>query len=197
MRFRGNRAAMTKTTTDLKPKEALPGNRRQIWLRFGVLLPVLIVLFDQLTKFLIIRFFEKPLNICEINPTPGAKFDLSPIMDFSLVCNQGISWGLLQGDSSLKRWSLTVFAVGMSGLLFWVLGQTRDRLSQWGLGLVIGGALGNAIDRFFFGAVTDFIDFSDIGFNYAFNIADSAITVGVVMLLVGAFLDRDTPKTAK
>lgn len=188
---------MTETTTQSDPQEALPHNRGQIWLRFGVFLPFFVILIDQITKFLIIRFFEKPLNICEINPTPAVKFDISPIMDFSLVCNQGISWGLLQGDSPLKRWLLTVFAFGMSGLLFWVLGQTRDRLSQWGLGLVIGGALGNAIDRFFFGAVTDFIDFSDIGFNYAFNIADSAITVGVVMLFAGAFLTRDEPKTAK
>ncbi len=197
LRFRGNRPLMTETTTQSDPQEALPHNRGQIWLRFGVFLPFFVILIDQITKFLIIRFFEKPLNICEIDPTPAVKFDLSPIMDFSLVCNQGISWGLLQGDSPLKRWLLTVFAFGMSGLLFWVLGQTRDRLSQWGLGLVIGGALGNAIDRFFFGAVTDFIDFSDIGFNYAFNIADSAITVGVVMLFAGAFLTRDETKTAK
>lgn len=188
---------MTKTSGDINPQEAVPANRSQVWRRFGVILPALVILFDQITKFMIIRFFEKPLNICEINPTPSVKFDLSPIMDFSLVCNQGISWGLLQGDSSLKRWLLTVFALGMSGLLFWVLGQTRDRLSQWGLGLVIGGALGNAIDRFFFGAVTDFIDFSDIGFNYAFNIADSAITIGVIALFAGAFLSRDESKTAK
>lgn len=188
---------MTETTTRTDTQEALPPARRQIWLKFGVFLPLFVVIIDQITKFMIIRFFEQPLNICEINPTPAVRYDFSPILDFSLVCNQGISWGLLQGDSPLKRWLLTIFAFGMSGLLFWVLGQTRDKISQWGLGLVIGGALGNAIDRFFFGAVTDFIDFSDIGFDYAFNIADSAITVGVVMLFLGAFLTRDEPKTAK
>ena len=188
---------MTKKTPALASEGAPAPNRKQVWLRFGVLLPALIIFFDQLTKYLIIQFFEMPLNICEINPKPNVAYDLSPIMDFSLVCNQGISWGLLQGDSPVKRWLLTIFALGMSGLLFWVLGQTRDKMSQWGLGLVIGGAIGNGIDRLFFGAVTDFIDFSDIGFNYAFNIADSAITVGVVMLFVGAFLTRDDSKTAK
>ncbi len=188
---------MTEKTSNPASEDQPAPNRKQIWLRFGILLPVVIIFFDQLTKYLIIQFFEKPLNICEINPKPDVAYDLSPIMDFSLVCNQGISWGLLQGDSSIKRWLLTIFALGMSGLLFWVLGQTRDKVSQWGLGLVIGGAIGNGIDRLFFGAVTDFIDFSDIGFNYAFNIADSAITVGVVMLFVGAFLTRDNLKTEK
>lgn len=188
---------MTETTIQTDNSEPSSQSRGQIWLRFGILLPFFVILVDQITKYLIIRFFDKPLNICEINPTPSVKFDFSPILDFSLVCNQGISWGLLQGDSSLKRWLLTVFAFGMSGVLFWILGQSRDKLSQWGLGLVIGGALGNAIDRFFFGAVTDFIDFSDIGFKFAFNIADSAITIGVIALFAGAFFTRDEPKTAK
>ncbi len=167
---------------------------RQTWLRFGIILPLIIIIFDQITKFAAIRFFKVPLNICEINPRPGLTFDFSPIVDLTLICNQGISWGLLQGDSSIKRWALTVFALGMSVLLFWVLGQTKDKLSKWAFGLVIGGAIGNAIDRFFFGAVTDFIDFSDIGFNYVFNVADSAITVGVIGLFIGSFLSKDEPK---
>jgi len=150
-------------------------SRKQVWARYGLILPAIIVIFDQLTKFGAVRFFDKTMNYCEL---------------------------LLQGDSPLKRWLLTIFAFGMSAMLFWMLGQTKDKVSRWALGLVIGGAIGNAIDRFLFGAVTDFIDFSDIGFVWVFNIADSAITIGVVGLLLGSFLTRDegpakTPKTDK
>lgn len=173
-----------------KPKEIMQ-DRAKTWRNYGILLPALIVIADQLTKLGATRFFKQAFSYCELYPNQKLHHDLTPIMDISLLCNQGISWGLLQGDSPIKRWALTVFALIMSALLFWVLGQTKDRLSRWAFGLVIGGAIGNAIDRFFFGAVTDFIDFSDIGFMYVFNIADSAITVGVIGLLIGSFLTRD------
>ncbi len=165
--------------------------RKQVWVRYGVILPVIIIVLDQLSKIWAIKFFKAPLNICEVNPRPGLHYEFSTIVDLSLVCNQGISWGLLQGDSSLKRWLLTLFAFGMSAALFWVLGSTKDKISRWAFGLVIGGAIGNAIDRFLFGAVTDFINFGDIGFHWVFNIADSAITIGVIGLFVGSFLNRD------
>ncbi len=168
--------------------------RRQTWLRYGLLLPIIIVVFDQITKYLALNFHKQPFNYCEIDPLKKMTYDFSPVVDLTLLCNQGISWGLLQGDSSLKRWGLTIFALGMSAVLFWVLGQTKDKVSKWAFGLVIGGAIGNAIDRFFFGAVTDFIDFSDIGFKYVFNVADSAITVGVIGLLIGSFLTKDETK---
>jgi len=177
-------------------------SRKQVWARYGLILPAIIVIFDQLTKFGAVRFFDKTMNYCELTPYQKLTHDTTPIVDMALLCNQGISWGLLQGDSPLKRWLLTIFAFGMSAMLFWMLGQTKDKVSRWALGLVIGGAIGNAIDRFLFGAVTDFIDFSDIGFVWVFNIADSAITIGVVGLLLGSFLTRDegpakTPKTDK
>ncbi len=170
-------------------------DRKGVWLKFGILLPICVVIFDQITKYAAIKFFKVPINICELNPQIRLKHEFSPIVDLSLLCNQGISWGLLQGDSSLKRWGLTIFALVMSALLFWMLGQTKDRLSRWAFGLVIGGAIGNGIDRFLFGAVTDFIDFSDIKFQYVFNIADSAITVGVIGLLVGSFLTHKDEKS--
>jgi len=180
-------------------------DRRKTWLIYGFTLPLFIVIIDQLTKLGATRFFKQPFSYCELYPNQKLNYDLTPLMDISLLCNQGISWGLLQGDSPIKRWALTIFALVMSAALFWVLGQTKDKLSRLAFGLVIGGAIGNAIDRFFFGAVTDFIDFSDIGFNYVFNIADSAITIGVIGLLIGSFLtkdedqdaEEDAPKTVK
>ena len=113
------------------------------------------------------------------------------LFDFTLVCNPGISWGQLQGDSDLKRWLLTGFALLMSGALVYAVTQSKDWLNRLSFGLIIGGAIGNGIDRALFGAVTDFIDFSDIGFRWVFNIADSAITVGVIGLIIASFVFKE------
>jgi len=170
---------------------------RKNWLIFGFAIPAVTVALDQLTKYAATRFFKVPMNICETNPAPGFDYDLWPIMDIALVCNQGISWGLLQGDSPVKRWLLTAFAFLMCGFLYWTLKHSRDNLSRLSLALVIGGAIGNGIDRLLFGAVTDFIDFGDIGFHWVFNIADSAITVGVIGLILASFRNDRAEKAAK
>jgi len=159
--------------------------------------PLVIILCDQWSKYAIIQSFDVPLNICEINPRPGLKHELTSLFDFSLICNQGISWGLLQGDSQFKRWALTLFALGMSGVLVYALTQSKDWLNKLSISIIIGGAIGNGIDRFLFGAVTDFIDFSDIGFRWVFNIADSAITVGVIGLLAASFLIKPDKELAE
>jgi signal peptidase II len=161
---------------------------------YALLVPLVIILFDQWSKYAVIQSFGVPLNICEINPAPGLKHEITGLFDFSLICNQGISWGLLQGDSNIKRWLLTIFALGMSGVLVYALTQSKDWLNKLSIGFIIGGALGNGIDRLLFGAVTDFIDFSDIGFRWVFNIADSAITVGVIGLIAASFLIKPGDK---
>ena len=155
---------------------------------YALLIPVTIIIFDQLSKYAIIQSFNAPMNICEINLRPGYKHEIMNLFDFTLVCNPGVSWGQLQGDSQLKRWLLTFFALGMSGVLVYALTQSKDWLNRLSIGLIIGGAIGNGIDRALFGAVTDFIDFSDIGFRWVFNIADSAITVGVIGLIIASFV---------
>ena len=76
-------------------------------------------IFDQWTKLSVTEFFNVPINICEMNLVPGKYHSLSGPMDISLVCNPGISWGLLQGDSEFKRWFLTIFAFLMSGVLIY------------------------------------------------------------------------------
>ena len=170
-----------------------PSSMKKPFVIYGLLLPAFIVVFDQLTKFWAVSAFDQPMNACEINPYPGLSIELSPIVDLALVCNQGVSWGLLQGDSPVKRWILTLFAFVMSCVLLYVLKGTKDRLSQLSIGLIIGGAIGNGIDRALFGAVTDFINFGDVGFHWVFNVADSAITIGVIGLIAASFL---APKDA-
>jgi len=161
---------------------------KKMFLTYAFAIPAIIVILDQLSKLWVVRFFNVPLNICEQTLAPNKHFEFSNIVDLSLVCNPGISWGLLQGDSSIKRWLLTLFAFAMCIVLIYSLTRVKDRLNRLSIALIIGGAIGNGIDRAFFGAVTDFINFGDIGFGWVFNIADSAITCGVIGLLLAGFL---------
>lgn len=183
----GNRAIMSITDTI-----------RRIPLGWGLFFPAIVVALDQLSKWAATRAFDQPMNVCAIDPYINVKIEISPIIDLSILCNQGVSWGLLQGDSAVKRWGLLIFAVVMVGVLLHALTGAKDNLSRLCLSLVIGGAVGNAIDRALFGAVTDFINAEDIGFNYVFNVADSAITVGIIGLFFVMFRDwRAERKTQK
>jgi signal peptidase II len=116
----------------------------------------------------------------------GAKgvVTLTPFLDLVLVWNQGVSYGLLAQSSELGRWALILFAVAAAlGLVFW-LARTTSALAAAGIGLIIGGALGNALDRLLYGAVADFFSFHAFGFEwYVFNLADTAIVAGVLGLL--------------
>src|SRR5215207_3976912 len=113
---------------------------------------------------------------------------LTPFLDLVLTWNRGISYGLFQQDGALGQWvllALTVVAVILLGV--W-LARTTSRLTALSLGLIIGGAVGNAIDRLAYGAVADFVLFhvttETINFKwYVFNLADAAIVAGVIGLL--------------
>ncbi|WP_293900498.1 signal peptidase II [Phenylobacterium sp.] len=147
---------------------------RQGWSAYG--LAALVVGLDQLTKYWILSVLRLP----EYGTHPVA----GPLQ-FTRIWNQGVSFGLLQAGQDLVRWGLVVFSLGIAGLLAaWARTQGRA-LPALGLGLIIGGALGNAIDRARFGAVVDFIDVQRLGFfPWIFNVADSAITFGVILLLL-------------
>jgi signal peptidase II len=136
---------------------------------------VLIVL-DQLSKYWILSVLRLPER---------GTLEVFWPLQFTRIWNEGVSFGLLQAQHDVVRWGLVVFSLGVAGLLgVWARSQAR-LLPALGLGLVIGGAIGNAIDRARFGAVVDFIDVQRLGFfPWIFNIADSGITVGVILLLL-------------
>lgn len=108
-----------------------------------------------------------------------------------MVWNRGVSFGLFQQGDDVGRYLLTGFAVVVGLLLvIWMLRSTTG-LAVTGLALVAAGALGNAYDRMVYGAVADFLDFHLSGYHFwAFNVADSAITIGVGLLLLDAFRAR-------
>lgn len=117
------------------------------------------------------------------------KIVLTPFFDLELVSNPGISYGWLKQESDAGRWALASFSiVAVLALTFW-LAHIQTRLSALSLGLIIGGALGNAIDRVQYGAVIDFFSFHVGSFHwYIFNLADVAIVAGVAGLLYNSFL---------
>jgi signal peptidase II len=121
----------------------------------------------------------------------GAKspVTLAPFFDLVLVWNQGISYGLLPQQGALGRLALILFAVAASlALAVWLARQT-SKIPAASIGLIIGGAVGNAIDRMAYGAVADFFSFHAFGFEwYVFNIADTAIVAGVLGLLYESLL---------
>ena len=116
----------------------------------------------------------------------GAKgtVTLAPFFDLVLVWNQGVSYGLLAQRTELGRWGLILFAFAAAVALIVWLARTTSSLAAAAIGLIIGGAVGNAVDRILYGAVADFFSLHAFGFEwYVFNIADTAIVAGVMGLL--------------
>lgn len=163
---------------------------RIAWAAYGFAL--LIILLDQATKAWVLG----SADVSDVSMIPsGHRFaEIIPgIFQITMVRNTGVSFGLFGGGEA--RWALTVFSVLVSGFLVWWATRTDRRILITAIGLVIGGAIGNAIDRFQYGYVVDFLDFSGSGvFPWVFNVADAAITVGVILLFVDGFLsDRRRP----
>ena len=122
-------------------------------------------------------------------PEPGMVREVTGFFNLVHVRNTGVSFGMLQSGSDLGPWLLSGFALAVCGALGVWLARTDSRLLAAALGLTIGGALGNVIDRLRFGAVFDFVDLHAFGWHWpAFNLADSAITVGVAGLLLTSLL---------
>ncbi len=137
---------------------------------------VAVIVLDQLSKWWILEGMMLP-------QTGSVPF--GPIR-FSMVWNQGVSFGLLRADQDVARWTLAGFSAIVAVMLGrWAL-QVKRPLLAAAIGLVMGGAIGNLIDRVRFAAVADFIDVTPLlsFFPWVFNVADSGITVGVILLLI-------------
>jgi signal peptidase II len=120
---------------------------------------------------------------------------VTPFFNLVLVFNPGASFSLLAGAGGWQKWFFVVLALGISAWLLSLLRHhAQERLLPTALSLILGGAIGNVIDRLRFDAVVDFLDFHAAGYHWpAFNVADSAITVGVARMLLHQFLQ---PKEA-
>jgi signal peptidase II len=153
-----------------------PGSLKWLWIAVAVIVA------DQLTKALIERQFE----LYEV-------LEVWPVFDLTRLHNTGAAFSLLANASGWQRWFFITLGTGVSvGIVFW-LRSLPAKTPAWlplGLVLVMGGALGNVIDRVRFGYVIDFLHFHWKGAYFpAFNVADTAITIGAGLLILDALLE--------
>jgi len=157
--------------------------------RFGLAVAAIACLLDQASKLYLLR-------VVDLADHP---IRLGPFFDFILTKNPGISYGLLQTQSALGACLLLGFKAVAVVLLWLWLARSKDRLTALSLGLIIGGAVGNAIDRLAYGWVADFVFFhvstATWQFRwYVFNLADVAIVAGVIGLLYESLLGERAQK---
>ena len=156
----------------------------------GVPLALVIFAADQISKWLVVHRLDLK--------TLGAIDVLPPYLNFRMAWNRGINFGLFSGEGEASRWVLIAIALMISGWVVWWM--RRDATGPWArasAGLLVGGALGNVVDRVLYGAVADFLNMSCCGIDnpYAFNVADISIFAGAagLILFTGGKNARNTP----
>ncbi len=150
----------------------------------GFILAAIVLILDQISKYWVLEVIHLP----EIGG-----IDVWPFFRLTFVGNIGVSMGMLQANSDLARWLLTAATAGIAVAVALWLRKEKHPVDVTALGLVLGGALGNIIDRARFGYVVDFLHFfwGEYSF-WVFNLADAAITLGVMLLLVRAVAAKPT-----
>jgi signal peptidase II len=159
-------------------KNLFPGN-----FRLGLGVAALVAALDQLAKWWLLEVFLLPYR---------GVVEVFPFFNLVMVWNRGVSFGMMNSSGDIGRWFLMAVSLVIVTVLVLWLCRVKSRLLLLAIGLVIGGALGNLIDRARFGAVADFIELHAAGYAfYVFNIADSAISIGVALLLWDAIFDGE------
>ena len=146
--------------------------------RTALLIALAAILADQTTKLWVLH---------GIDLDRVGHIEISKVFDLSYVENRGVSFGLFAGGMT-SRIALTVLSLLVSAYVVRWLGGLERRVAAAGAGFIVGGALGNVIDRVAYGYVVDFLNFDGIGFPYVFNVADAAINVGVACLIYDALV---------
>jgi len=159
-------------------------------LRTGLIFAALLLIADQASKWWILEILELPT----LRNVPVLQF--GPFgLDLTMVWNRGVTFGLFSGGGAWNHLILAGLALVVSGFLLRWLSRSENRLVTYALGAVIGGAIGNVIDRIRFGAVVDFVDIHAWGWHwFVFNVADAAIVCGVLALVVDALIRPETKR---
>lgn len=154
-------------------------------------LAVAVVAADQAVKWWLLDVYDLRGRLIRLATATGAPSQSVPVFGpfhLSVVWNTGVSFGFLNVGAEWTRWLLSLFAIGVAATLaVWVRRVERPALAI-AVGLIMGGAVGNVIDRVRFGAVFDFLDFSRLWFPWIFNVADSAVSIGAALLVWDLYL---------
>lgn len=144
-------------------------------LGFGLAVAAVVMILDQITKFWVLNVFA-----------PGEVLPVTSFFNLVLVFNPGAAFSFLADHAGWQRWFFALIALAISGWIVWQLRTLRpNSMFSIGLAFILGGALGNLIDRLWLGMVVDFIDVHAAGWHWpAFNVADSAVCVGAVLYVL-------------
>ena len=153
----------------------------------GFVVAALVFFLEQITKWIVLG----PLDLRNVG-----LIELMPFFDLRYTENHGISLGLFQATSDAMRWVLVALTSAIAVGVGWWITREEKPGDQIALGMVLGGALGNILDRVRHGYVVDFADlhFGEFRPFFIFNVADAAISIGVAILLLRAFLVKERPK---
>lgn len=175
-------ANVTSTTTPSGDNGWLWGR----WSKLALIVAASTALIDQLNKWWMLYVYDLPAK---------GRVAVTPFLDLVFVKNTGISYSMLDQESYGGQLALAGFALAASlAMWIWLSRASSGRLMTWSLALIIGGAIGNAIDRVLIGGVADFYSLHAFGFYwYVFNIADVAIVAGVLGLLYESFKGESPP----
>lgn len=157
------------------------GSRSRSLVGRGLAVALAWIVLDQATKWWVLEVVMRPPRVIEV----------TSFFNLVLAWNRGVSFSLFAHEAEVMPYLLSALALAIVGVLMvWLRRADRPFLAVC-IGLVIGGAIGNVIDRLRFGAVTDFLDFHLWGYHYpAFNVADAGIFIGVLMILLDGFVGR-------
>lgn len=143
----------------------------------GLIVAAVVIILDQATKWWVVTIFMDPPRVV----------DVGPFFSVVMVWNRGVTFGFLSDTPYWGQWAFIGLSLAIVAVLLLWLRRLESRWRAAAIGLVIGGALGNVIDRIQYGAVADFLDFHVDTYHWpAFNMADSAITVGVTIMIFDA-----------
>jgi lipoprotein signal peptidase len=156
----------------------------------GIGTAVTIIGLDQLSKYFVLQHFGEMTCVDRREP-------VTAFLDLVLTCNRGMSFGLFNAGQGLNVPLFSLAAIGIVAVLIWWLSRVHSELLATAIGLIIGGAVGNVIDRVRFGAVVDFIHAHAFGHSwYVFNVADAAIVCGVATLVLDGLRVRHGERLA-
>jgi signal peptidase II len=154
-------------------------------LRLGLIVILISIVADQVTKQMALAYFKTHDAVSVL-----------PFFDLTLAWNRGVSFGMF-GDGGVPAWALAAVSLVIAAFLTWQMLKATARIGVIGFALIIGGALGNVIDRGIYGAVIDFILLHYERYSWpVFNIADTAITFGVVLILIDSLWSKPASTTS-
>ena len=158
--------------------------------RMALILAAMVIAADQAVKAWILYGLKLPLLVTQHVFGP---------LSLTMVWNSGVSFGFLQAQHDVVRWLLAAFSIVVAALLIGWVRKAERPLFALAVGLVLGGAIGNVIDRIRLGAVADFMDVSRLYFPWVFNVADSAISIGIGLLLLDMLIqdNRERAEAAR